>query len=140
MAGSVNKVLVVGRLGQDPNVHYTAEGTPVANLSVATDESYKNKNGDKVEKTEWHRVSCFGNTAKFCADYLTKGRLVSVEGSLQTRKWKDKEDRDRFTTEIKAMRVQALDPKNAESSAKPKTDERPAPPPPSEGFDEDAPF
>ena len=105
----MNKVILVGRLGQDPKTAYSAAGTAVANLSVATDESYKDQSGAKIEKTEWHKIVAFGKTAEFCDKYLSKGRLVLVEGSLQTRKWQDQQGQDRYSTEIKAVRVQALD-------------------------------
>ena len=106
---SLNKVLLIGRLGQDPKLNYLQNGTPVASLSLATDESYKDKNGNKVERTEWHRVVVWGKQAEFCANYLSKGRLVFVEGKLQTRKWQDRQGQDRYTTEIVAARIQALD-------------------------------
>ncbi len=111
MAGSLNKVLLVGRLGQDPKLAYSANGVPVANMSMATDESYNDRDGNRVERTEWHRVVVFGKQAEFCSNYLSKGRLILVEGSLQTDKWQDQQGQDRYTTKIKAIRVQALDPK-----------------------------
>ncbi len=110
--GSLNKVMLIGRLGRDPELRYTSNGTPVATLSVATDESYMDKaSGSRVEKTEWHRVNVWGRTAENCSNYLSKGRLVYVEGSLQTRKWQDQQGQDRYTTEIKAMTVHFLDSK-----------------------------
>lgn len=109
MAGSLNKVLLIGRLGRDPDLRYTASGQPVANFSMATDESYTNKEGQKVERTEWHRIVVWGRQAEFCGNYLTKGRLVYVEGKLETRKWQDKDGQDKYTTEIKADRVVGLD-------------------------------
>lgn len=112
---SLNKVFLIGRLGRDPEMRYTASGQAVATLSVATDESYKAQDGQKVEKTEWHRVIVWGKQAEFCANYLSKGRLVYVEGKLETRKWQDKEGVDRTTTEIRANIIQALDPKRDES-------------------------
>ncbi|MFV0348326.1 MAG: single-stranded DNA-binding protein [Halodesulfovibrio sp.] len=107
----LNKVQIIGRLGRDPELRCSQSGTPVANLSVATDESYKDRDGNKVERTEWHRITCFQRQAENCANYLTKGSLVYVEGSLQTRKWQDQQGQDRYTTEIKAERVQFLDRK-----------------------------
>ena len=86
MAGSLNKVLLIGRLGQDPKLSYLPSGQPVANFNVATDESFKDKDGNKVERTEWHRVAVYGKSAEFCANYLTKGSLVYIEGTLRTRK------------------------------------------------------
>ena len=109
MAGSMNKVILVGRLGQDPKLAYAASGVAVANFSMATDESYTDRDGNKVEKTEWHRIVVFAKQAELCSNYLSKGSLVLVEGSLQTRKWQDQQGQDRFTTEIKAQRVQFLD-------------------------------
>lgn len=108
---SVNKVLIIGRLGRDPELKYTQSGTAVCSLSVATDESYKDRDGNKVEKTEWHRVSCFQKQAENCANFLAKGSLIYVEGSLATRKWQDQQGQERYTTEIKAERVQFLDRK-----------------------------
>ncbi|WP_165175030.1 single-stranded DNA-binding protein [Desulfovibrio sp. ZJ369] len=108
----LNKVMIIGRLGRDPELRYTQSGAPVASLSVATDESYTDRDGNKVERTEWHRVSVFQRQAETCANYLTKGSLVYVEGSLQTRKWQDQQGQDRYTTEIKAQRVQFLDRKS----------------------------
>ena len=105
----LNKVMIIGRLGRDPELRYTQSGSPVATLNVATDESYTDRDGNKVERTEWHRVSVFQRQAENCANYLAKGSLVYVEGSLQTRKWQDQSGQDRYTTEIKAQRVQFLD-------------------------------
>lgn len=113
----LNKVQIIGRLGKDPELRYSQSGTPVANLSVATDESYKDRDGNKVEKTEWHRITCFQKQAENCADYLAKGSLVYVEGSLTTRKWQDQQGQDRYTTEIKADRVQFLDRKGDNQGA-----------------------
>ena len=105
----LNKVMIIGRLGRDPELRYTQTGSPIASLNIATDESYVDRDGNKVERTEWHRVSVFQRQAENCANYLTKGSLVYVEGSLQTRKWQDQNGQDRYTTEIKAQRVQFLD-------------------------------
>lgn len=107
----LNKVMIIGRLGRDPELRYTQSGSPVATLNVATDESYTDRDGNKVERTEWHRVSVFQRQAENCANFLAKGSLVYVEGSLQTRKWQDQQGQDRYTTEIKAQRVQFLDRK-----------------------------
>ncbi|MDR3073884.1 MAG: single-stranded DNA-binding protein [Deltaproteobacteria bacterium] len=113
----LNKVMIIGRLGRDPELRYAASGTPMANLRVATDESYTDRDGNKVERTEWHTVVVFQRQAENCANYLGKGSLVFVEGSLQTRKWQDQQGQDRYTTEIKAARVQFLDRKGAQSDA-----------------------
>lgn len=110
---SLNKVMIIGRLGRDPELRYSQSGAAICNLNVATDESYTDKQGQRVEQTEWHRVAVFSRQAELCANYLHKGSLVYVEGSLQTRKWQDKDGSDRYTTEIKALRVQFLDPKGA---------------------------
>ena len=108
---SLNRVMIIGRLGRDPELRYTQSGVAVCNLNLATDESYTDRDGNKVEKTEWHRITAFQRTAENCANYLAKGSLVYVEGSLQTRKWQDQQGQDRYTTEIKADRVQFLDRK-----------------------------
>ncbi|MBO4301601.1 MAG: single-stranded DNA-binding protein [Desulfovibrio sp.] len=108
----LNKVMIIGRLGRDPELRYTQNGTPVTSLNVATDESYTDRDGNKVERTEWHRVSVFQRMAENCANFLSKGSLVYVEGSLQTRKWQDQQGQDRYSTDIKAQRVQFLDRKN----------------------------
>ena len=107
----LNKVMIIGRLGADPEVRYVAGGQPVATLNVATDESYTDREGNKVKKTEWHRISVWGKTAENCHNYLSKGSLVYVEGSLQTRKWQDQQGQDRYSTDIRAQRVQFLDRK-----------------------------
>lgn len=105
---SVNKVLIIGRLGQNPEVRYTPSGAAVGNFSVATSESWNDKSGQKQERTEWHRVVVWGKTAEHCAQYLTKGRQVYVEGRLQTRQWQDKDGQTKYTTEIQAQTVQFL--------------------------------
>lgn len=107
----LNKVMLIGRLGQTPDLRYASNGTPIATLHVCTDESYTDKNGEKVEKTEWHKVVVFQRVAENCANYLVKGSLVFVEGSLQTRKYQDKDGNDKYSTEVKAQRVQFLDKK-----------------------------
>lgn len=105
----VNKVFIIGRLARDPEIRYTQNGSAIANMTVATDESFTGSDGNKVERTEWHRVTVFGKMAESCGNYLGKGSLVHVEGSLATRKWQDQNGQDRYTTEIKAQRVQFLD-------------------------------
>ncbi len=112
MAGSMNKVILVGRLGQDPKLSYTPSGQAVVNFSLATDEGYRDRNtGQRVDKTEWHRIVAWRQTAEFVGKYLNKGSLVLVEGKLQTRKWQDQNGQDRFTTEIVANVVQGLESK-----------------------------
>ena len=108
--------MLIGRLGRDPELRYTQTGAPVCSLNLATDESYQDREGNKVERTEWHRVSVFQRAAENCANFLAKGSLVFVEGSLQTRKWQDQQGQDRYTTEIKAQRVQFLDRRGGEGS------------------------
>ena len=106
MARGVNKVILIGNLGNDPEIRYTAGGAAVANISLATAESWKDKEtGEQQERTEWHRVVFFGKLAEIVGEYLRKGSQVYVEGRLQTRKWQDKEGKDRYTTEINADRV-----------------------------------
>lgn len=101
MAGSLNKVMLIGRMGADAKLSYLPSGSPVANFNIATDESYKDRqSGEKVERTEWHRIAVFGKSAEFCANYLGKGRLVYVEGQIKTRKWQDRDGQDRYTTEV----------------------------------------
>jgi single-strand DNA-binding protein len=102
MAGSVNKVILVGNLGKDPEIRRTQDGRPIANLSVATSESWRDKNtGEKKEKTEWHRVVIFNeNLCKIVEQYLKKGSKVYLEGALQTRKWQDKDGNDKYSTEV----------------------------------------
>lgn len=110
----LNKVMLIGHLGQTPEIKYSTNGTPMTSLNVATDESYTDKDGNKVEKTEWHRVQVFQRQAENCCKFLTKGSLVFVEGSLQTRKWTDQQGQDRYMTEVKAQRVQFLDRKGSQ--------------------------
>jgi len=107
MAG-VNKVILIGNLGKDPELRYTPDGTPVANFSIATSDSWVDKqSGEKREKTEWHRIVAWRRLAEICSEYLTKGRQVFIEGKLQTRSW-EKDDVTRYTTEIIARDVQFL--------------------------------
>ncbi len=105
---SVNKVILIGNLGRDPEVRYMPSGDAVANISIATTETWKDKNGEKQEKTEWHRVAMFGKQAEIAGEYLKKGSQVYIEGRLETRKWTDKEGHERTTTEIRADRMQML--------------------------------
>lgn len=105
---SLNKVMIIGRLGQDPDVRYTQDDTAVANLSVATSERYKDNQGEWQEKTEWHRVVLWGKVAKIAQEYLKKGSQVYIEGKIQTRKWEDKEGVTRYTTEVKGYTMTML--------------------------------
>ena len=108
MAG-INKVILIGNLGRDPELRYTQNGQPVANFSLATSEQWTDKNsGEKVERTEWHRIVVWGRSAEHCSQYLAKGRTVYIEGRLQTREWEDKEGQKRSTTEVNAQTVQFL--------------------------------
>ena len=106
---SLNKVLIIGRVGRDPETRYTQTGQTVASFSVATDESYKDKQGNKVDAVEWHNVTAFGKTAEFVSNYLSKGRLVYVEGKIKTEKYTDKQGVEKYATKILADRVQGLD-------------------------------
>ncbi len=105
---SVNKVILIGNLGRDPEVRYMPSGDAIANLSVATTDTWKDKNGEKQEATEWHRVVFFGKQAEICGQYLKKGSPVYVEGSLRTRKYQDKDGQDKYITEIRGDRMQML--------------------------------
>ena len=160
---SVNKVILVGNLGRDPEMRYLPSGEAVANLAIATTDKYKDKTGQMVEQTEWHRVSFFGRTAEVCGQYLKKGSQVYVEGSIRTRKYTDKEGVERYATEVRGDRMQMLGSKggggmadmddsgyaqaapkaapraNAPAAERPSGDKRPA----SSGFDDmedDIPF
>ena len=115
MANGINKVIILGRVGKDPEVKYAASGSAIANLTVATSESWNDKQGDKVEKTEWHRISAFGRLAEIMGEYLKKGSQVYIEGKLQTRKWQGQDGQDRYTTEIVASEMQMLGGKNTQS-------------------------
>ncbi|MCA9810717.1 MAG: single-stranded DNA-binding protein, partial [Candidatus Dadabacteria bacterium] len=104
----VNKVILIGNLGRDPEIRYTTGGQAVANFTVATTESYKTKSGERQEATEWHRVVAWGRLAEICGEYLNKGKMVYIEGTLRTRSWEDKEGKTRWTTEIMAREMQML--------------------------------
>jgi single-strand DNA-binding protein len=105
---SVNKVILVGNLGRDPEVRYTPDGAAIANISIATTSKYKNKSGEMVEETEWHRVTFFGRLAEITGEYLKKGRSVYVEGRLKTRKYTDKDGVEKYATDIVANEMQML--------------------------------
>jgi single-strand DNA-binding protein len=127
---SVNKVILIGNLGQDPEKRYTGSGAAVTSFSLATTNRWKDKSGQNQEQTEWHRVVVWGQQAESCAQYLSKGRPVYVEGRLQTRQWDDKNGNKRYTTEVVAQRVQFLGTptggKNvADSNATPPSDDNP---------------
>lgn len=122
---SVNKALIIGNLGRDPELRYLPNGDAVASLAIATADKYKNKSGEMVESTEWHRVSFFGKTAEVCGQYLKKGSQVYVEGSIRTRKYTDKEGIEKYATEIRGDRMQMLGGKG-ESAAKQSADKQEA--------------
>ena len=152
MARGINKVIIVGNLGADPEVRYMPSGAAVANISVATSEAWKDKqSGELQERTEWHRIALFNRLGEIAGEYLKKGSKVYIEGSLRTRKWQDKNGQDRYTTEIVANEMQMLDSRggggNFESSAPsssqskaPATAAAPAAGSTSADFDDDIPF
>ena len=105
---SVNKVILIGNLGRDPEIRYTQGGEPIANFSLATSENWTDKSGQKQERTEWHRVEVFGKTAQVVRDYCTKGKSVYIEGSIRYEEWTDKDGNKRYTTEVRAQRFQML--------------------------------
>jgi len=151
---SVNKVILIGHAGKDPEVRYTASGGAVANVSIATNEVWKDKqSGESQERTEWHTVVFYGRLAEIAGEYLRKGRQVYVEGRLQTRKWQDKNGQDRYTTEIIAAEMKLLGSRDgsgnstgsapatpARPAAVAATPKPPAPVPAGEEFDDDIPF
>ena len=106
--GSVNKVILIGNLGRDPEVRYTTSGTPVANFTMATTDRWTDPSGEKKERTEWHRIVVWAKQAEIVGEYLKKGKQVYVEGNLQTREWTDRDGNKRYTTEVRAQRVQML--------------------------------
>ncbi len=114
---SVNKVILIGNLGRDPEIRYMPSGDAMANISLATTENWKDKNGEKQEKTEWHRVVMFGKVAEIAGEYLKKGSPVYFEGRIQTRKWTDKDGQDRYTTEVVADRMQMLGSRSGGSAS-----------------------
>ena len=113
---SVNKVILVGNLGRDPEVRYMPNGDAVANYSIATTETWKDKNGMRQEKTEWHNIVMYRRLAEIAGEYLKKGSSVYIEGRLQTRKWQDKQGNDRYTTEIVADQLQMLGGRNSNAA------------------------
>ena len=113
MARGINKVIIVGNLGQDPEVRYMPNGNAVANFSVATSESWKDQQGQLQERTEWHRISVYKRLAEIAGEYLRKGSKVYLEGKLQTREWQDQQGQKRYTTEIIANELQMLDSRNS---------------------------
>jgi single-strand DNA-binding protein len=162
MARGINKVILVGNLGADPETRYMPSGKAVTNIRIATSESWKDKQtGDMQERTEWHGIVLYDKLGEIAAEYLKKGSQVYIEGSLRTRKWQDKEGKDRYTTEIIAQNMQMLggragggggggggfggdDEQPRRAPARPAQNERSAPPPADDGgsggFDDDIPF
>jgi single-strand DNA-binding protein len=147
--GTINKAIIVGRLGKDPDLRYAPSGTAIASFSVATNHSLKNSEGEWTDKTEWHNVVTFARTAEFAGEYLKKGRLVYIEGRLQTSSWEDQQGQKRYKTEIVALDLQLLGSKGDNSSgqeaaapAAPAAKEKSAPPenPPGEEEENDLPF
>lgn len=108
MARGINKAILVGNLGQDPELRYTGSGTAVCNMRIATNESYKDASGEWVERTEWHNVVAWGRLAEICNEYLRKGSQAYFEGSLQTRQWEDRDGNTKYTTEVKAREMMLL--------------------------------
>ena len=147
MARGVNKVILVGNLGNDPETKYTTSGGAITNISIATSESWKDKNtGQQQERTEWQRVVFFNRLAEIAGEYLKKGSKVYVEGSLRTRKWQGQDGQDRYTTEIVASEMQMLDSRGGSlaSGGQATPAQAPAPQPqapaPADDFDDDIPF
>lgn len=150
MARGINKVILVGNIGKDPETRYMPNGKAVTNFSVATSEAWTDKqSGDKQERTEWHNVVLFEKLAEIAAEYLKKGSQVYIEGSLRTRKWQDKEGKDRYTTEIVGRDMQMLGGRpgagggmSSESSSRAAPERSSSPPPAAEAgdFDDDIPF
>lgn len=136
----INKVIILGNLGKDPESKHTANGTSVSNFSVATSETWKDKStGERKEATEWHRVVAFGRTAEVVNEYLTKGSKVFVEGKIQTRKWQDKEGNDRYTTEILANNIKMIGGKSESGSQQAQPPQQ-APQQAPDFLDDDVPF
>lgn len=149
MSRGINKVILIGNIGQDPKVTYMPNGNAVANITIATSESWKDKNtGENVDKTEWHRVVAFRRLAEIMGEYLHKGSKVYIEGKLQTRKWQDKNGKDNWTTEIICNEMQMLDSKGSgqqagqsgQQQSRPAQNQPAAAPPVDNDFDDDIPF
>ncbi|MBW2538051.1 MAG: single-stranded DNA-binding protein [Deltaproteobacteria bacterium] len=140
----INKVILVGNLGRDPEVRYTPSGVAVANFNIATSEKWKDKNtGEMQERTEWHRIVAWGKLGEICGEYLSKGRQVYIEGRIQTREWEDKEGIKRYTTEIVANEMNMLGTRDSGETARPSTPVQApeyAGPPLPENQEDDIPF
>jgi len=144
MSRSLNKVMLIGNLGRDPEVRYLSSGRPVANFSIATTDSWKDKEGKLTEKTEWHKVVAFGKLAEICSEYLSKGKQVYIEGRLQTREWQDQSGQKRYTTEVVAQTLMMLGSKGgspaASAPAESSSEEVVYEPVDNKGSNEDIPF
>ena len=116
MAYAINKAMLIGNLGQDPEIRYTGNGSPVCNMRIATTERFKDSNGEMVERTEWHSVVAWARLAEICGEYLKKGSKVYIEGPLQTRSWEDREGNTRYVTEIRAREMMMLDSRGGNGS------------------------
>ena len=132
----INKVILIGNLGADPEVRYAQSGTAVANFRIATTETWRKADGEREELTEWHRIVAFGKLAEICGQYLSKGMRVYIEGRLQTRKWEDRDGNQRFTTEIVAREMKMLSPRTGGGQQQQQLEEPPFPEP----MDDDVPF
>ena len=141
---SLNKVMLIGNLGKDPEVRYTGAGTAVASFSLATSEKFKNKSGEWEERTEWHNITLWARLAEIAGEYLAKGKTVYIEGRLQTRKWQDRDGKDRYTTEIVGEKMQMLSGKGEgggrPAPARPEGQEAPSYEEPAFNPDDDIPF
>jgi single-strand DNA-binding protein len=135
----VNKVILIGNLGADPEVRYTQNGTAVANFRMATTETWK-KEGEKEELTEWHRVVAFGRLGQICGEYLSKGSKVYIEGRIQTRKWEDRDGNPRYTTEIVAREMKMLSSRGADEGQSGKYNDEEPPLPDVPPMEDDVPF
>jgi len=125
MANGLNKAILIGHLGRDPEVRYTPSGVAVANFSIATSETWTNKEGERETRTEWHRIVAFGRLGEICGEYLSKGRQIYIEGRIQTRDWEDREGIKRYTTEIVANQMLMLGARDQAESAR--SDDAPSP-------------
>lgn len=135
----LNKVMLIGRLGGDPEVRYTTSGTQVTNFTLATNERWTGADGNKQDRTEWHRIVTFGKLAEICGKYLNKGKLVYIGGRIQTRQWEDRDGNKRYTTEIVAQEMQMLSggPQDQQDRS---FESQPPGPPDQSGIDDDIPF
>jgi single-strand DNA-binding protein len=140
MAG-VNKAILIGRLGADPVKRYTSSGSPVVSFRIATSESWTNREGEREERTEWHQIVAWGKLADICDQYLNKGKMVYIEGRIQTREWEDRDGNRRWTTEIIANQMQMLSSRSEDSQRTESLGDIPPPPPePMTDSDDDIPF